>query len=183
MRTNKSNKSSRKSTKTSRKDKKDGKPTVFLRPGEELMTVKKGSKAPEKDQKKKSEKAPQHPPIPEGGEIVINEQVGVHFRTTPADAPKEGETVTINFGDNKVVLVAKAVSPTKDGNRLVQAFVQKGSGDYAKLAPNKGNKATWKRGGALPVKEKKAKANGKAGNGKCPACKHPPALCTCQRTE
>ncbi len=154
------------------------KPTVFLRPGEDLKAAPKanGQKAPKPVVQK-------HPPVDEGGEIVINEQVGVHFRTTPADAPKEGETVTINFGDNKVVLVAKAVSPTKDGNRLVQAFVQKGSGDYAKLAPNKGNKATWKRGGALPVKEKKAKANGKAGNGKCPACKHPPALCTCQRTE
>jgi hypothetical protein len=113
----------------------------------------------EKAQGEKAPAAPKHPAVPEGGQIMINEAVGVHFRCTPADAPKENETVIITFGDSKVVLVARAVTATKDGNRLVQAFVQKGSGDYAKLAPAKGKLATWKRGAALPAKEKKA--NGK----------------------
>lgn len=111
-----------------------------------------GKKTPLETTEKQSSK---HMPIPEGGEIVINEQVGVHFRTVPSDCPKVGETITIAFRDEKIFLIAKCITPTKDGNRLVQAFVQKGSGDHAKLAPMKGEKATWKRGGALLIKAQK----------------------------
>ena len=119
------------------------------------MRKENGKKTAQEKQPKQNGK---YAAVPEGGQIVINEQVGVHFRTTPTDCPKMSETITISFHDEQIVLIAKCITPTKDGNRLVQAFVQKGSGDYAKLAPMKGEKATWKRGGALLVKARKSGA-------------------------